>query len=194
MLHGPVDIPCVTHSTFLVANFDPLWFRILKAGDSKAVNTFIVCPSVIYGIGGGLGSKTSSFYKYFISSILDKRHGYVIGEGTNIIGMVGVHLDFKTSFTYQIPLLQIHIKDLTALNLLIFDVALATNGKPLLNSAFERFYIATAYDNPRQNIMRILTNILYKQGFVQSSDLKHLNFEEDPEYNLCVYRFIISHG
>lgn len=61
---------------------------ILNAGEAKAINTFIVCPALIFGIGDGPGSKTSMYYKYVIDSVLTQKYGYIIGEGTNVIGAV----------------------------------------------------------------------------------------------------------
>lgn len=80
-----------------------------------------------------------------------------------------------------------HIKDLTALNILVFEAALSAHGKPLSSSAYERYYIASVHEHSRPEFMRILTNVLHKQGFIESSDVKHVSFEEAPQFNLYVH-------
>ena len=61
---------------------------VLKAGEEGYVNTFIVCPPLVYGPGTGPIAKTSLVYKFFMNSILTFGRGYVIGQGTNIIDVV----------------------------------------------------------------------------------------------------------
>ncbi|KAI5121374.1 hypothetical protein M0805_001187 [Coniferiporia weirii] len=141
MLHGSSDV------------------SVMKAGEEGYLNTFIVCPPLIYGVGTGPTVKTSNFYKYFINSVLKFKHGYIIGDGSNIIDMV-------------------HVSDVVALFVLVFRKAVEANLSLLASSPYSRYYIASARTINHKTIMSNIAGVLHKKGLIESPELKKAAYSE----------------
>ncbi|KAI5116212.1 hypothetical protein M0805_005928 [Coniferiporia weirii] len=156
-MHGPVDT------------------TVLQAGEQGFVNTFIVCPTYVYGARAGPTSKSSFFYKFEVSNVLSHKQGWVIGEGTNVVGTV-------------------HVKDLVDLYLLIFNAALNADLKPLTTSAYTRYYVANARDLPRKDIARVIADVIYKQGLISTPDIKHVGSEEAGDFAFMLGANMLSRG
>ena len=62
--------------------------RILKAGEEGVANTYIICPSAVYGPSSGPCHKPSVFYKFVVASIIAAGHATIAGEGKNVVGTV----------------------------------------------------------------------------------------------------------
>lgn len=57
----------------------------MKASEDGYVNSFIVCPSGVFGLGDGPDRKVASF---FPSTFLQKGEAFYVGEGSSIFGTV----------------------------------------------------------------------------------------------------------
>ena len=122
MLHGQVDIPCVSiiqHDLFSLLK--PV-HRILQASASGNVNAYILCPSAVYGPGTGPVGRASLFFKLYVGSVLQQRVPYVIGEGTNRFEFVSEQITQKHKkcliFTDLLPPL---LNRYTSMILLLFS-------------------------------------------------------------------------
>ena len=60
----------------------------MKAGFEGYVNTFIVCPSSLYGKPLGATGKPSVATRTAVQIILSSKRAFVIGTGDNVFGMV----------------------------------------------------------------------------------------------------------
>ena len=57
----------------------------MKASEEGFVNSFIICPSAVFGTGSGFDRKVAWF---FPSIFLEKRQAFYVGEGSSIVGTV----------------------------------------------------------------------------------------------------------
>lgn len=67
-------------------------YRILKEGEKGDIDTYIICPVAVYGHGSGPVGKASTFYKFILGPMLQRKQGFYVGEGSNIFPMVRVLL------------------------------------------------------------------------------------------------------
>ena len=62
---------------------------LLRAQEEGYFNAFIVCPSIVHGIGGGPLKRPSLAFKYFAADALERKQVAYIGEGSNRGDFVG---------------------------------------------------------------------------------------------------------
>ncbi|EJD08002.1 uncharacterized protein FOMMEDRAFT_71717 [Fomitiporia mediterranea MF3/22] len=132
MLHGQVDVP------------------LLKASEAGVVNSFIICPSGVYGKSTGPIERNSIIFRLAIADYLKQKRVYYIGEGSNRSEWV-------------------HLVDVVSLFDKVFELALdALSTRPSTNP-YERYYIASTTLIEWKGIAERFARELNKQGLVDSS-------------------------
>ncbi|KAF5675520.1 hypothetical protein FHETE_2517 [Fusarium heterosporum] len=127
--------------------------------EAESIDTYIVCPSVVYGgasvssLSGGIG------YKLLAGNA--KALGYVpyVGDGTAILSTT-------------------HILDLVDFLIKISDVA--AQG-PARGTPYSRYYIIQTSSNPWKDIAKELAPAMYARGFVSSAEPKGVAFQQAGE-------------
>ncbi|KAH8109674.1 NAD-binding protein [Phellopilus nigrolimitatus] len=134
MYHGQVDIP------------------LMKASEEGYVNSFIVCPVIVYGRGSGPVKQDPLLFRYILlnKQISERKEMLFVGEGSNVNNVV-------------------HIDDLVEAYHLIFRTAHAAGSALLPSSPYSRYYIVSAAQVNWKTLASLLAIALHKRGLVKSS-------------------------
>ncbi|TDL17435.1 NAD(P)-binding protein [Rickenella mellea] len=138
VVHGPVDV------------------AILKAGEEGYVNTYIMCPALVYGVGTGPVAKDTMFYRNLVKASIQSRVVTYVGEGSNVNGSV-------------------HINDFVSLFQLISELALAG---PPTNSAYARYFFVTSGKFTAKPLVSQIAKLFHERGFTDSPEPRSVTFEE----------------
>ncbi|KAK7043121.1 hypothetical protein VNI00_008475 [Paramarasmius palmivorus] len=137
--------------------------RIAAAGQEGYVYTYIVVPSIVYGIAqnllvdAGISNPSVLFANIFIPIALQRGDGFRIGEGKNIWG-------------------HIEINELVDLYSRVFD-AVSNDPKNTPNGR-EGYYFANSNEHRLIEIYKILAEVFYEQGKGKSPEPTPLTKEE----------------
>ncbi|KAH8104356.1 NAD-binding protein [Phellopilus nigrolimitatus] len=148
MPHAQVDIP------------------IMKASEEGHVNSFIICPPIVFGRGSGPVKRESVFFKLVLAgaNILERKEMVYIGEGSNVNGAV-------------------HIDDLVEAYHLIFKLALATGPGLLASSPYSRYYVAGSIRVDWKTLATIFATELHKRGLIKSPVPVSVSYEDAGSFN-----------
>jgi nucleoside-diphosphate-sugar epimerase len=133
---------------------------VLKAGESRDVDTYIMCPGIIYG-GAAVGSLTIGLGYSGITS-LAKAAGYMpyVGDGSAVVAVT-------------------HVVD--AVNFLVRLVERAA-AAPATGSAYSRWYnVLTEERVSWKDIAMELARVLEKKGVVWEREARSVSLEEAGE-------------
>jgi nucleoside-diphosphate-sugar epimerase len=117
------------------------------------VKTAIVCPCTIYGPGRGPDNVRSHQAYYATLDILKRKGGFLPGKGKNVWNMV-------------------HIRDLSDLYLKIGESAIS-DGAATWNE--QGYYLAENGSFAWGDVLREITKLCKKQGFIDSDETPELN-------------------
>jgi nucleoside-diphosphate-sugar epimerase len=120
------------------------------------VKTYLIMPPTIYGIGTGLFHKTSIQLPMIIRTAIKKGHVDVVGDGTGAWDAV-------------------HIQDLTLLYELLLAKVLNGNDVP---SGKQGIFFSETGDYTWMQLAEGLTNELYNQGILKTTQVEHLSLQE----------------
>jgi nucleoside-diphosphate-sugar epimerase len=154
---------------------------VLEAGAEAAVDTYIVCPSVVYG-GASISASTAGI-GYSIIAGNAKSLGYVpyIGNGTAVISTVSLSWNPRSLFErlslYSTPP-QIHILDLIDFLVKITDL---TAAGPAQGTAYSRYYLLETARVQWKDLAAELANAMHAKGFFSSPEAKQVTFEQAGE-------------
>ncbi|THH01272.1 hypothetical protein EW145_g6947 [Phellinidium pouzarii] len=143
MIHGQVDVP------------------ILKASEEGYVNSFIVCPSIVYGRGTGPVKTVTLFIRMLLESgtALPRKEMVYIAEGTNVNDLI-------------------HIDDLIEAYLLVFKLALNAGTSLLPSSPYARYYNVSAFSVSWKDLTRALAIALHRKGLINSPEPVSVSYED----------------
>ncbi|KAG8859277.1 hypothetical protein FRB96_004492 [Tulasnella sp. 330] len=140
--------------------------QIFAAGEQGSIDTYIIAPSTIYGIGRGPVRNMSIQVNEVIRTGVKNKQVLLVGPGTNVWNNV-------------------HISDLVELYTLVFDRALTDNKGSLSNlqpvSSYERFYWGSAATHVWGEVAKSLAVLLHKRGLVETEEVKPVTIEEQPQ-------------
>ncbi|EJD07987.1 NAD-binding protein [Fomitiporia mediterranea MF3/22] len=122
---------------------------LMKASEAGVVNSFIICPSGVYGTCTGPIERDSLIFRAVIPDYLSQKRAYYVGEGTN---------------RYE----WVHLGDLVSLFDKVFKLALDALSSPPATSPYERYYIASTTPVPWKDVSERLARELHKRGFIES--------------------------
>jgi len=155
--HGHVDVP------------------ILKAGHEGYVNTYIVCPAAVNGVGWGPAGKASRYFKFVGATLLRHKTAFKIGEGTNVKGFV-------------------HIKDVVAFYMSLLGRILKLDGNAVEGSPYSRYYIISTDSVSSKTVVSLLAQELHKHGLLPSADVATFSFEQFGPKAGFEYRLIAANA
>ncbi|KAG8882967.1 hypothetical protein FRB97_007454 [Tulasnella sp. 331] len=133
---------------------------IFNAGDTGAIETYIIAPSTIYGTGRGPVRNISQQVNGMIRIALKEKEVLRVGAGTNEWNNV-------------------HIDDLMDLYTLVLDLALSDTRIP--NSSYARFFWGSAHTHVWGEVAKDLAVFMYRKGLVDSDEVKSVTVSEYPE-------------
>ncbi|KAI0271291.1 hypothetical protein BC834DRAFT_966801 [Gloeopeniophorella convolvens] len=138
-LHGQVDVP------------------ILQAGEAGYAETHIISPGGIIGISDGPLPAGSVFIKYLIHLATLRRRPCYIGEGSNVLYLVG-------------------LDDLV--DLFVRVVARILSGVDNDTSAYERYYLGVANAVSCKTLMELVGEALKRRGVLEDSAPESIKVED----------------
>lgn len=145
-------------------------YRILHAGLEGYVNTFIVCPGAVYGIGTGPAqrSRACTFVKNFVPLFIQKGKAMYVGEGSSEFPWVRPWIqqstELRTCICEALTILQIHTDDLVEIYLAVFAQAIGANKKLLQSSPYARYYVGASYSRDWKTVVAAAAAELHKRG------------------------------
>jgi len=139
---------------------DKAWHRnvdkiVLAAGGN--VKTAIVCPPTIYGPGRGPGNTFSDQWYLMAKGVIERGHGFQVGEGLN-------------KWTY------VHVHDLSNIYLSLVEAAANGGGKATWNE--KGYYFAESGEYGWGDMAKKITKEAHKQGLIKTADVENLNIEQ----------------
>ncbi|KAF8603601.1 NAD(P)-binding protein [Ceratobasidium sp. AG-I] len=140
--------------------------EVFAAHNSGIAETYIVCPSFVYGKGTGPVNKKSIPIPFFIKIALARRKAVYVGEGANIWS-------------------NIHIQDLTRLYLTVTKHALAQHGPASKVDAYNNFFFASSGEKSIKGVAELIAPLLYEKGLVDSAGAESVTVGEEKA--LSVY-------
>ncbi|THH01273.1 hypothetical protein EW145_g6946 [Phellinidium pouzarii] len=148
MIHGQVDVP------------------VLKAAEEGYANSFILCPSIVYGRGSGPVKRITILVRLLLESskVQPYRRVHYVGEGTNINALI-------------------NINDLIEAYLLIFKFALDAGHTLLPSNPYARYYNASAIPVAWKDLTRALAGAFHKKGLVNSPEPISVSYEDAGSAN-----------
>ncbi|KFY49662.1 hypothetical protein V496_09883 [Pseudogymnoascus sp. VKM F-4515 (FW-2607)] len=132
---------------------------VVATGEAKGVQTYIIVPSTIYGLGKGLFKKLSQQVPWLMRLAIKKGHAIVIGEGDGIWNHV-------------------HIDDLSNLYLLLLRGVLAP--KTELPFGKKGYYFAETGEHTWKSISEGISRALLAQGqnTIQSDEIESISLKD----------------
>uniref|UniRef100_A0A060T6G6 ARAD1B15664p n=1 Tax=Blastobotrys adeninivorans TaxID=409370 RepID=A0A060T6G6_BLAAD len=122
--------------------------KIVLSAGSERIKTAIVAPTVVYGVGRGPDKKK---WGPLFESFLKSRKVFMVGKGENIWH-------------------NIHVQDLSRLNLLLAEAAASGGGNATWNQ--KGYYLAENGSYVCGEMLKMAADILYRKGLVNSPDLE----------------------
>ncbi|KAL5501921.1 hypothetical protein ACEPAH_9182 [Sanghuangporus vaninii] len=132
--------------------------KAAKTVDRLDVNSFIICPSVIYGAGFGPVRRDSAFFREIINEYSSRKKAFYVGKGSNVCALV-------------------HIADIVDLVNRVYKLAVEALYGPPLPNPYERYYIASAASITWKELAQYFARELHKRGLVESDDAESVSFE-----------------
>ena len=126
---------------------------LATSAQNPNVKTAIVCPPTIYGPGRGPDNQRSHQAYYAALDILKRKGGFLAGKGKNIWHMV-------------------HVQDLSDLYLKLGESAIS-GGAATWNE--QGYYLAENGSFVWGDLLKQITKLCKKQGFIDSDDTPELN-------------------
>ena len=126
------------------------------------IETAVVCPPCIYGLGRGPGNKISAQVYRSAQAFLKTGQAFVVGKGEN-------------------KWHEVHVADLARLYLLLGEAA-AAGGLPATWND-QGYYLAENGSFAWVDIMTAIAKEAHKQGLLSSAEVKHLSAEEANKIN-----------
>ena len=126
---------------------------LATSAQNPNVKTAIVCPPTIFGPGRGPDNQRSHQAYYAALDILKRKSGFLAGKGQNIWHMV-------------------HVQDLSDLYLKLGESAFS-NGTATWNE--QGYYLAENGSFVWGDVLKQITKLCKKQGFIDSDDTPELN-------------------
>lgn len=134
--------------------------KVVLAADQSRVKTAIIIPTIVYGEGRGPGKRVMApLFQPFIK----QGKVFVLGKGDNIWNNV-------------------HIQDLTKLNLLLAEAAVAGGGNASWNE--RGMYIAENGTHISREMLRLACQVLHRKGIVSSDEPEFLTPEQSKNIDL----------
>lgn len=122
--------------------------KIVLSAGSETIKTAIVAPTVVYGTGRGPGKQK---WGPLFESFLKARKVCMVGKGENVWH-------------------NIHVQDLSRLNLLLAEAAANGGGNATWNQ--EGYYLAENGSYFCGEMLKMAADILHRKGLVDSPDLE----------------------
>ncbi|KAF9512444.1 hypothetical protein BS47DRAFT_1345367 [Hydnum rufescens UP504] len=138
---------------------------ILEAAKSNKFISYIICPSIIYGVAHqNPGNKISVIQPALIRLAIQRRQAVYGGKGTNRWNVV-------------------HITDIVNLYLLVCEKALSERSTGHIPpDPFERFYFGAAESASFLEFARLIAPLLYERKLVDSPEAVSVPTGEVPSY------------
>ena len=151
---------------------------VLEAGVDNAVDTYIVCPSIVYG-GADVSAPTLGV-GYSLLTGNAKPLGYVpyVGDGTAVVSTVSRSQEASYCFQIHTKLLQIHILDLIDFMVRITDIAAAG---PAQGTAYSRYYMLETSRVQWKDLAAELAKVMHARGIFSNPESKQVSFEQAGE-------------
>lgn len=132
--------------------------KVVLAADSDKVKTAIVIPTIVYGEGRGPGKTVMApLFQPFIK----RGRVFVLGKGDNVWN-------------------NIHIQDLTKLNLLLAEAAVnGGGGTATWNKT--GMYLAENGTHVSREMLRLASQVLHRKGVVSSAEPEFLTLEQGKD-------------
>lgn len=156
-----------THSELVYKIPDDAWHRdvdklVLLNGHcprAKNVHVAIVCPPCVYGRGTGTGKIVSWQLPQLIQHFIKRGKGFTVDKGDAAWGNV-------------------HVEDLADLYSHLVDLAVCEDENELAWDATGGYYLSASGEHHWGDTMRLVAQILYEQGKIQSAEVDQLSPSE----------------
>ncbi|KAG8849565.1 hypothetical protein FRB96_000715 [Tulasnella sp. 330] len=155
---------------------------IFNAGDTGAIETYIIAPSTIYGTGRGPVRNSTS--RYQLAPHPTKLYAVIhkMALPLQVNGMIRIALKEKEVLRVGAGTNEwnnVHIDDLMDLYTLVLDLALSDTRIP--NSSYARFFWGSAHTHVWGEVAKDLAVFMYRKGLVDSDEVKSVTVSEYPE-------------
>ncbi|KAJ5548489.1 hypothetical protein N7513_005723 [Penicillium frequentans] len=136
---------------------------VLAGGSLHGVDTAIICPPIIYGVGQGPIKKRSMQVPFLSEAILKRGRGFTVGEGKNIWD-------------------HIYIGDLAKACVLLIEEALKPQGGSSQWGS-EGYYFVESGEIAWKDVAEKISSITKELGQIESADVDQLSVDEASKFH-----------
>jgi hypothetical protein len=146
--------------------------RVLTAGQSGEIGTYIIFPSGLYGLPAGPAKSLGTIQSLMIST--SKKLGFVpyVGEGTAIFNTVSSQ---STGASLHSNTPKVHVLDVIPFILQVLDLSMKEDTPQ--GCVYERCYIIGANENRWKDVSAIFAQNLHSRGIISSPEAKSVTLE-----------------
>lgn len=126
---------------------------------AKNVHVAIVCPPCVYGRGTGTGKIVSWQLPQMVKHFIKRGKGFTVDKGDAVWGNV-------------------HVEDLSNIYYLLTDLAIIEDENELVWDTTGGYYLAASGEHHWGDTMRLVAQILYEQGKIQTAEVDQLSPDE----------------